>query len=109
MSAHPDAIAGLAIWSSFPASNSSISDLDLPVILLYGGNEVGVTDESVGARRHLLPPDTRYIRIEGGDHHQFGAYELTTEPDLATVSRESQHAQILSATLGLLRAVAGGE
>ena len=109
VSAHPDAIAGLAIWSSYPASNSSISDLDLPVILLYGGNEVGVTDESVGARKHLLPPDTRYIRIEGGDHHQFGAYELTSEPDLATVSRESQHAQILSATLGLLRAVAGGE
>ena len=109
VSAHPDAIAGLAIWSSYPASNSSISDLDLPVILLYGGNEVGVTDESVGARRHLLPPDTRYIRIEGGDHHQFGAYELTSEPDLATVSRESQHAQILSATLGLLQAVAGGE
>ena len=109
VSAHPDTIAGLAIWSSYPANNSGISDLDLPVILLYGGNEVGVTDESVGARKHLLPPDTRYIRIEGGDHHQFGAYELTTEDDLATISREAQHAQILTATLDLLQAVAEGQ
>ena len=106
VSAHPDRIAGLAIWSSFPAGNSDISELDLPVILLYGGNETGVTDESVGARKHLLPPDTRYIRIEGGDHHQFGAYALTTEDDLATISRGAQHAQILRATLDLLRVVA---
>jgi hypothetical protein len=65
-----------------------------------------VTDESVGTRQHLLPPDTQYIKIEGGDHHQFGAYQLTSEPDLATISREDQHTQILAATLDLLQAVA---
>jgi hypothetical protein len=70
---------------------------------MYGGNETGVTDESVGARKHLLPPDTRYIKIAGGDHHQFGAYQLTTEENLATVSREEQHAQILAAMLELLQ------
>ncbi|TVQ19128.1 MAG: alpha/beta hydrolase [Spirochaetaceae bacterium] len=105
VSAHPDRIAGLAIWSSFPAGNSDISELDLPVILLYGGNETGVTDQSVGARKHLLPPDTLYIRIEGGDHHQFGAYALTTEDDLATIAREVQHDRILTATLELLQRV----
>jgi len=104
--ANPDQIAGLAIWSSYPANNSDISDLDLPVILLYGSNEIRVTDESVGARKHLLPPDTLYIKIEGGDHHQFGAYQLTTEEDLATISRAAQHAQILAPTLDLLQAVA---
>jgi hypothetical protein len=109
VSANPDQVAGLAIWSSYPADNSDISDLDLPVILLYGGNEIRVTDESVGARKHLLPPDTRYVKIEGGDHHQFGAYRLTTEEDLATISREAQHAQILAATLDLLWAVAEGQ
>lgn len=106
VSANPDQIAGLAIWSSYPADNADISDLDLPVILLYGGNEVRVTDESVGARKHLLPPDTLYVKIDGGDHHQFGAYRLTSEEDLATISREAQHAQILAATFDLLQAVA---
>ena len=103
---HPEQIAGLAIWSSYPADGSVISGLDIPVILMYGGNETRVTDESVGVRKHLLPLDTRYIKIEGGDHHQFGSYVLTTEENLATISREAQHAQILAAMLELLRSVA---
>lgn len=107
--AHPDQIAGLAIWSSYPADSSDISSLNSPVVLMYGGNETRVTDESVGARKNLLPPDTRYIKIEGGDHHQFGSYLLTTEGDLATISRETQHAQILSAMFELLQSIAKGQ
>jgi len=104
--AHPDQIAGLAIWASYPADGADISGLNIPVVLMYGGNETGVTDENVGVRKHLLPPDTRYIKIEGGDHHQFGSYLLTTEENLATISREDQHAQIISAMLELLQSVA---
>ena len=104
-SSHPDQIAGLAIWSSYPADGSDMSNLDIPVTLMYGGNETRVTDESVGARKHLLPSDTRYIKIEGGDHHQFGSYRLTTEENLATVNRDEQHAQILSAMLELLQSI----
>lgn len=104
---HSGQIAGLAIWSSYPANGSDISSLAIPVVLMYGSNESGVTDESVGARKHLLPPGTRYIKIEGGDHHQFGSYVLTTEERLATISREDQHAQILSTMLELLQSVDG--
>ena len=104
-STHLAQIAGLAIWSSYPADSSDLSSLNIPAILMYGGNETGVTDESVGARKHLLPSDTRYIKIEGGDHHQFGSYVLTTEENLATISREEQHAQILAAMLELLQSV----
>ncbi len=106
-SSHPDQISGLAIWSSYPANNSDLSSLDIPVMLMYGGNETRVTDVSVSDRQNLLPPDTRYIKIEGGDHHQFGSYVLTTEENLATISREDQHAQVLSAMFALLQSVAG--
>ena len=107
--AHPDQISGLAIWSSYPADGSDISSLNIPVVLLYGGNETGVTDESVSARKHLLPSDTQYIKIEGGDHHQFGSYLLTTEEKLATISREVQHVQILSAMVELLQSIVEGQ
>jgi len=102
---HPEIIEGLAIWASYPADGTDISDLDIPVISIYGSREVTVTDESVGERKHLLPEDTLYIRIEGGDHHQFGAYEINPEDHLATTSRASQHQQILQATLELLEAI----
>ena len=99
---HPENIDGMAIWSSYPADSNDISTFDIPVVLMYGSREVGVTDERVGVRKHLLPADTSYIVIEGGDHHQFGSYALTNEEDLATVSREVQHEQILAAMLDLL-------
>ena len=107
VSAHPDQIAGLAIWSSYPADNSDLSRLNIPALLMYGGNETGVTDESVGARKRLLPPATKYVKIEGGDHHQFGAYELTSrDENLATTGRAEQRSQILSAMFELLRSAA---
>lgn len=76
---------------------------------MYGGNEISLTAESVGVRKRLLPPDTLYIKIEGGDHHQFGSYLLTTEENLATIRREDQHAQILSVMFDLLQSVSEAE
>jgi len=102
---HPDSIDGLAIWASYPADSADISDLAIPVVSIYGSRELRVNDESVEERKHLLPEDTQYIRIEGGDHHQFGAYEINPEDHLATTSRTSQHDQIIQATLGILQAV----
>jgi hypothetical protein len=102
---HPQVIDGLVIWASYPADSSDISDLDLPVLSIYGSRDLRVNDVSVGARKHLLPEDTLYIRIEGGDHHQFGSYEIKPEEHLAVISRAAQHDQIIRATLGILETV----
>lgn len=99
---NPEMIEGLAIWASYPANSTDISDLDIPVTSIYGSREETVTESSVGKRAHLFPEDTFYIRIEGGDHHQFGSYQINPEDHLATISRASQHEQIIQATLTLL-------
>jgi dienelactone hydrolase len=102
---HSDTIDGLAIWASYPADSTNISDIDIPVVSIYGSRELRVNDTSIGERKHLLPGNTLYIRIEGGDHHQFGSYEIDPEDHLATTSRVSQQEQIIQATLGLLATV----
>ena len=102
---HSEKIDGLAIWASYPPDGADLSGLTIPVTSIYGGREVRVTDSSVGERKHLLPADAVYVRIEGGDHHQFGSYEIDPEDHLATISRESQQQQILEATLRLLESV----
>jgi len=99
---HPENIDGVAIWSSYPADSNDISRSDIPVVLMYGSREQGVTDEGVNARKHLLPVNTVYVSIEGGDHHQFGTYALTTEENLATISVTAQHEKIIAAMLELL-------
>ncbi len=104
-SKHADVIDGLAIWASYPPNSADLSNLDIPVVSIYGSREVRVNDTSVGERKHLLPEDTIYIRIEGGDHHQFGSYKINPADHLATISRETQHEQIIAATLPILEAV----
>lgn len=102
---NPDVIKGLALWAAYPANSTNISDQKIPVVSIYGSREVKVTNESVGERAHLLPPDTLYIVIEGGDHHQFGSYEINPKDHLATTSRGSQHQQIIEVTLAMLSKV----
>jgi dienelactone hydrolase len=106
---HSEVIDGLAIWASYPADNADLSDLDIPVISIYGSREERVNDSSVAERQHLLPENTQYIRIEGGDHHQFGSYEINAEDHLASTSRVSQHEQIIQATLEILQEVSQNE
>jgi hypothetical protein len=102
---HSDVIEGLAIWASYPPNSADLSKLDIPVVSIYGSREQRVNDASIGEHKHLLPEDTLYIRIEGGDHHQFGSYKINPADHLATISRESQHEQIIAATLPILEIV----
>ena len=106
---HPGTVGGLVIWASYPAGSTDISDLEIPVTSIYGGRDPAVNDASVGEREHLLPEDTQYIRIEGGDHHQFGSYEVNPDERYATISRESQHEQVIKATLAVLQQVSQQE
>jgi hypothetical protein len=106
---HSESIAGLVIWASYPPDNADLSSLALPVALIYGSRETRVRDSSVAERQHLLPADTIYVRIEGGDHHQFGSYEVNPKDHRATISRDAQHEQIIQATLDLLRVVSDTE
>ncbi|MCP4422373.1 MAG: alpha/beta hydrolase [Chloroflexi bacterium] len=99
---HRESIDGLTIWASYPAAD--LSDFDRPVASIYGSNDPGVNDSSVAERQYLLPEDTRYIQIDGGDHHQFGSYEIKPEEHHATINQASQQEQIIEATLEILEA-----
>ncbi|MCC5794498.1 MAG: hypothetical protein JJT85_07155 [Chromatiales bacterium] len=99
---NPGAVAGLFIWASYPGDGNSLADRDLPVSVIYASeDDVLAQPFRVEARRHLLPAHTRWILIEGGDHHQFGTYEVDG-PRTMRISREEQQRQVIEATLELL-------
>jgi len=106
---HRDAIAGLAIWASYPADNADLADAGIPVVLIYGSHDPRVNDDSIARRRHLLPADTRYVRIDGGDHHQFGSYEIKPQEHHATIDRAAQQEQTIEETLSLIKATSERE
>ena len=102
---NPEDIAGLVIWASFPPNNSELASTNLPVTLIYGELDEGSNLPVLEDRKSLLPQDTVYVEIPGGDHHQFGSYLVQEDKDRSTISKAEQHKIIVDATLDLLKQV----
>jgi pimeloyl-ACP methyl ester carboxylesterase len=102
---HPDAVEGMALWAGYPADNNSLADRKLPVVSIYGTNDGLASRFKVDATRALLPANTQYVPIEGGNHAQMGWYGTQPGDGTATISREEQQQQVVAATIELLASV----
>ncbi len=99
---NPSAVDGLVLWAAYPAASDDLSDRDVVVASIYGTRDGLATEEEVEASRALLPPDTTWVAIEGGNHAQFGWYGPQAGDQPATISRQEQQAQLIDATVTLL-------
>jgi dienelactone hydrolase len=99
---HPDAVEGLALWAAYPASSDDLSGKSAAVVSISGTRDGLATPDKIAASRPLLPADTRWVAIEGGNHAQFGWYGDQAGDNEATISRENQQQQIIAATADLL-------
>lgn len=101
---HPDLVDGLVLWAAYPAESNSLAGRDLPVVSIYGERDGLATPAKIAESASLLPPETVYVEIAGGNHSQFGYYGDGPQrgDNEATISREQQQAQIVEATVQLL-------
>jgi hypothetical protein len=53
----------------------------------------------------IVAADTQHVRIDGGNHSQFGSYGFQPGDWPATISRDDQQRQTLDAVLDMLRRV----
>ena len=97
------AVRGLVLWAAYPAGSDDLSGYQLATGSIYGTRDGLATLDEIDASRPLLPPDTQWTAIQGGNHAQFGWYGPQSGDNEATISREEQQAQIVEATLQLLR------
>ncbi len=105
-SAHPDRISGLALWAAYPESGLDLSASRLNVVSVYAELDGLATLDTVEVSRGLLPPDAQFVLITGGNHAQFGWYGDQPRDSPATISRESQQEQTVSATVNMLASLA---
>ena len=63
------------------------------------------TPAKIDAAKSKLPPDTRYVVIDGGIHSFFGDYGLQSGDGTPSITRDEAQAQIRAASLDLLRRV----
>jgi len=96
------AVQGLVLWAAYPASTDDLSARILAVTSIYGTRDGLATGDKIAASRSLLPANTRWVAIEGGNHAQFGWYGPQSGDGTATIGREEQQRRIVDATLQLL-------
>lgn len=103
----PDRIKGLALLASYPASSTNLADADIPTVSIFGTNDGLATADKIESSKSLLPEDTIYVAIEGGNHAQFGDYGEQTGDGPAAIERAEQQAQAAAATVHLLKRISG--
>ena len=72
---------------------------------IYGTKDGLASLDEIRDSELLLPPDARWVAIEGGNHGQFGCYGPQSGDNPAAISREAQQAQVVQATLEMLNAM----
>jgi pimeloyl-ACP methyl ester carboxylesterase len=103
-SRHPG-IAGLVLVGTSHPRDISLADATFPVTRIYGTRDTVADVDKIVQTRRNLPPSTREVAIDGGNHSQFGYYGFQPGDWPATISREAQQRVTLRAILDTLQAV----
>ncbi len=80
-----------------------LTGIDAPFTKIYATNDGVAPVDRVMASRALLPKETNWVRIPGGNHSQFGHYGHQLFDGEATITREAQQAITREALLEALR------
>ena len=99
---YPDEISGLVLWGAYPAESNDLSNFGIPVISISGSLDGLATPEKITSSRNLLPPDTEFLEINGGNHSQMGWYGDQRGDLEAGITREEQQEELLAATWAFL-------
>jgi len=100
----PKAVAGVALWAAYPAGNKDLSGSGLPVLSITATEDEVLYAELYEERKALLPGDTRYVSIEGGNHAGVGSYGPQDGDGEASLPRAEQHAAVVAAMVDWMTA-----
>jgi pimeloyl-ACP methyl ester carboxylesterase len=86
---------GLVLFASYCAND--LSDTDVPALSISGSEDALSTPQKIDDAAHLLPPDTIFVEIDGGNHAGFGAYGAQPGDGAATIPDAEIRRQITDA------------
>lgn len=104
---YPGALAGLVLIGTTHPKRASLAAFPGPVTKIYGTHDCVADSAAVFANADLLPKHTRWVRLEGANHWQFGWYGAQLGDCGATISRQEQQARTLDVLLAALGEAGG--
>lgn len=104
---HPDSVDGLALWAAYPEDSIDLSSWAGATASIFATLDGLTTVQDIEDSTDLLPPDTVFVEISGGNHAYFGWYGEQSGDNPATITREEQQRLVVDGTLAVVRSVAG--
>jgi pimeloyl-ACP methyl ester carboxylesterase len=92
---HQDRFSGLIFLASYPAASDDLRSYAGKVLSISGSLDGLATPVKISASRALLPADSQFVEIPGGDHAFFGWYGAQTGDNPAAITREAQQAIVI--------------
>jgi len=105
---HPDRVSGLVLLAAYADTSNNLANTSVEVLSIAGSLDGLVTPAKIEETRNLLPVETEFVMIEGGNHAQFGGYGAQSGDNPATISFEAQQIQTRDAILDLLANIEEG-
>ena len=99
----PGAFAGLVLIGTSHPRDRSLADVRIPVTKIVGTRDGLASPREVLANRHLLPADTRWIWVQGGNHSHFGWYGFQPGDRRATLPARTQRGMMTEGVIAALR------
>jgi pimeloyl-ACP methyl ester carboxylesterase len=100
----PPLFGGLVLIGTSHPRDFSLATTRLAVTRIYGTRDTVADVDKLQQNRRNLPATITDVRIDGGNHSQFGYYGFQTGDWPATISRDEQQRMTVAAILAALRA-----
>jgi len=101
--ASEETVDGVVHWAAYP--DDDISCEDIPALSIYGSNDGVSTVEDIEGARDKMPVNTSYVKIDGGNHAQFGWYGEQRGDGEPSITREEQQRIVVEETVKFLEKI----
>lgn len=95
-------IEGVIFLAAYPSDDSDLSDLPLSVLSITASSDAVLNMEQYEQTKGLLPDDTEYMTIQGGNHSNFGHYGFQEGDEESEISREQQQDEIVQSIIDFI-------
>jgi len=100
---HTKDIDGLILYASYPQNSNDFSNTTIEALSTWGTEDGVAKINKIEAAKSLLPKDSEFKTITGGNHAQFGSYGFQNGDKIARISSAKQQEEAIKYTVELLK------
>lgn len=100
---NPNLVDQLILIGTTHPRDISLADSTIPILKIYGSNDGVADEESIIKNKSKLPATTKFVKINGANHSQFGYYGFQLGDNSASIGREEQQSETLKHILEFIK------